>query len=374
MHVRTLTALVGVTLFACTTTSPTDAPHEGGRDVDERADAPPGDAPSDTRPFDAPPTEPYVELEGELGRIRADLGELVIEPYQWWDDFEGHTDGDGSDSLGYAHDFGEARVTTARSHSGSASLRASYPETTTGEPAEGFYEVRPPLTPTPSIYVSFWSYLEQTATATTPNFAGELRTNFRLLKFWRAGGGTPYGGRPQANDTLFFDAAGAVTGHDASASTTVGTEGRPADGALPLGEPRMGAWHFCEYEYALSPSGSVFRSRVDGQRLIDVAGPAEPTSGVIEWTYLFTGGDYYQRNGYVHDVDEYYVSSSVARVVITDASDYAASSRWAIQPVTSSAPLEFRLNLGSFPSGASAWAHVFDGTGAEVLVVQMTTP
>lgn len=347
--------------------------------MDERtdapsADAPPGDAPSDTPPFDAPTTEPYVEIDGDTGRIHADLGGLVIEPFQWWDDFEGHADGTGSDALGYAHDFQEARVSEARAHSGSASLRASYPSTVTGEPAEGFFEVRPPLTPTRSIYVAFWSYLEQTETATTPNFAGELRTDFRLLKFWRAGGGTPYGGRPQANDTIFFDESGAVIAHDASTSTTAGTEGRAPDGAIPLGEPRMGTWHFCEYEYALSADGATFHARIDGGELIDIAGPAEPTSGMIEWTYLFTGGDYYQRNGYVHDVDEYYVSSSVARVVITDADDYLASTRWAIQPVTSSMPLEFRLNVGSFPSGVSAWAHVFDSTGTEVLVVQMMTP
>lgn len=234
------------------------APPDGavGGDADRPLDASTDDAgpPDDAGGSDdgGACTGPFARVSAGVGLIGCVALDARETPTLFFDDFEDGTDGQTTSERGYRAEVNDAVVTTNRAHSGNASVRAEYPATVRGAPAERFFEVHPPIAPTDHVYAAFWSYFEQTEVATMVNWGSDVRTDFRLLKLFRAGGGELYGGRPQANDTLFFASDGSVAGHDAAMISFESVESRPPE---TLDGPGMGAWHFCEYDYALRASG-----------------------------------------------------------------------------------------------------------------------
>ncbi|MCA9610581.1 MAG: hypothetical protein KC619_33525, partial [Myxococcales bacterium] len=120
-------------------------------------------------------------------------------------------------------------------------------------------------------------------------------------------------------------------------------------------------------------SGDVFRAWVDGRLLFEVE--AAHDGGMLTWTYLFIGGDYYEGNGYVHDIDEYYLGRDRARVVATDTPSYAEATSFAIQPVTAwtSSAITFAPNLDAF-DGAAVYLHVFDADDVELWTGTLDAP
>lgn len=220
------------------------------------------------------------------------------------------------------------------------------------------------------LYVSLWGYWERTS-------GSGYHGTFKLLR----GGALPsYSGTPRFYETVFGNDSGKVVQSDTGFHTP-GSGTTYAPWVLP-GEPPAGAkqfdaneWHFLEYYYRLSTPGmadGAFQTWVDGAANVNLENQVTRDSGsnaLIDYTMtLFDGMDGNTEAAFAVYMDDFYVDTTRARVVLTDSAVYGNSAKWAAQPVTSwsDSQISGKLNRAGFSSGETGYLHVFDANGGEV--------
>ncbi len=286
-----------------------------------------------------------------------------------WNNFDSSTIGstsaqNGFDTLNYIGPAPLPAITNTASLSGSNAISVNYPVQTGANRSvvENFIGVGKKISTT-EVYNSFYGSLAQTSGS----------DELRLFKFWRAGSGVPYSGKPAANITFEgFNTLGFTSGCDESANdgTTDYRDPNLPSGAFP--QPiALYQWNYYEFWYKLSTPGVAdggYKMWINGKLIINqdhqVTRPSGSTA-VLEWIFLFNGGDYYANNAYRQWVDDYYLDTTQARVVITDSPVYSSSTKWSIQPIStwSAGSISASINRNGFSSGETGYIYVFDSIG-----------
>ena len=280
----------------------------------------------------------------------------------YFDDFESHALGTTDDEIGWGDaargGMGDASPPEVQSdvvYSGSKCLRMIYP---TGED---------------SVFPQ--STMAFPAGVTTIRFACHARWEWTtrdvqssfIFKWARGGYGTPYSGVPRFYQTIRPNSAGDATGGDMGYVTASGTD-YYGDGA---GNLTRDTWHYIEYEYVLSdPAGTangLYVIRVNGDETAyvkrDVVTRVEAEAGrTIQWLIsLFDGNDSYGTgNEYRLYMDNAYVDTTLARVMLTDNATYSSSTKFIDQSPSSWTDSETAIGSPRY-SGSSSKKHRVTG-------------
>jgi filamentous hemagglutinin family protein len=300
-----------------------------------------------------------------------------------FDDFESAADNAVATSVGYqAVDPYPGtsilpRVTTLRAHNGSKAMRQIYPIVRSGEgtfPKVGISGLN-----STELYVALWGYWERTSGS---GYWG-------VFKLVRGGAFPTYSGTPRFYETVFSNnSTGKIDQQDVGFNTPgSGTTYAPwvLSGDYSRAGPKQfdaNGWHFLEYYYKLSSPGQAngaFQTWVDGKLNVNLVNAVTRDSGssaVIDYTMtLFDGMDGNTSAAFDVFMDEFYVDKTRARVVMTDNSSYASSTKFALQRVTSwnDTQIAGSVNKSGFTSGSTAYLHVFNASGTEVGTPQAIT-
>lgn len=131
---------------------------------------------------------------------------------------------------------------------------------------------------------------------------------------------------------------------------------------------------FYEYEcYAGTVNGndSVFIARANGYELVRFTGSSMRTTANPELIRsamsALTGMQNPTTNNFVHQMSEVYFDASRSRVILTNNSNFSASTKFAVQPVLRWATdVVARKNAPGFSVGESAFLHVWNDDGVKV--------
>jgi hypothetical protein len=304
------------------------------------------------------------------------FGNKAIAAPVKFDDFESASDNALCTSIGYqAVDPYPGtsilpRVSTLRAHNGSKAMRQIYPIVRSGEGT--FPKVGISGLAATELYVALWGYWERTAGS---GYHG-------VFKLVRGGAMPTYSGTPRFYETVFSNnSSGKIDQQDVGFNTpSSGTTYAPwviSGDMSKAGTKQFDAngWHFLEYYYKLSTPGQgdgTFQTWVDGKPNVNLTNAVTRDSGsnaLIDYTMtLFDGMDGNTSAALDVYMDEFYVDKTRARVVMTDNPSYAASTKFALQRVTSwnNTQIEGSVNKSGFASGNTGYLHVFSAAGAEV--------
>ena len=282
--------------------------------------------------------------------------------FDHYDNYNDYADGTTATEIGYLGNGGQVSIVSNESHEGSGkSLERFYAE-------GGDYFPRNHLLVEPSdeIYLAFWAKWDR-----------EVNTEpVGIFKLPRGGSLPNYTGAPRFYETVRSNNDGIITTRDGGIFTdsfSVNNNG-----------PKLfhrGDWHFCEYYFRLSTPGIAdgeFCAWTNGTKTIElldrVTRLGSQSEKKIEYFInFFDGLDQTGNDTFLWQSEEY-ASGSRARVVITDNADYDLSTKFQIQPIQSWSDSEIVAvrEVGSFASGQSAFAHVFNSLGAIVGSQQIT--
>ena len=194
------------------------------------------------------------------------------------------------------------------------------------------------------LYISWW------AKFTASTMGADQSSKFMRLN------GNPYTG-DAGNRTFSWDpSAGNYVFDNAYCPTPTGNDN-------DLGDSQ---WHFLEV-YANQSSLKTLTMRTDGvTTTLNSSG-----CGSWNWDYVwlmgFDRGGTSPTNPTVY-MDQIYIDNTRARVMIGNASTYAASGHFEMQPPTAwnsnGQSVTATVNQGSFANGATAYVYVVDSTGA----------
>jgi len=140
-----------------------------------------------------------------------------------------------------------------------------------------------------------------------------------------------------------------------------------AKASTNLKQISKGSWHFleCWVERDLGAGGGVDQVWVDGTRYINwnniTSASNARYNGAYNWGNYFSGS----QTGTYSQMDDIYVSHTLARVVIGNNSSYSACTNWAIQPPVSwsDTSITITVNQGSFANCETVYLFVVDAGG-----------
>lgn len=282
----------------------------------------------------------------------------------YYDDFESRDVGPTGSSVGgitVSYSPGVS-VTTADSYSGSRCVAADYA-------ANDFPKLYYPLSGPQRVYMSCMYKI----TGSVPGVT--------VWKMARIGAGVEYSGVPRAGSSY--------TGSGSNIPQSFGGEIVNSNGITSYAADNMGVspglayahdeWLFYEIEFdagSIGNSDAVFIERVSNLQTVvwenrPYLTPATPNLP----TWLLT-----PLNGLDNSpptvclMDEFYIDESRARVIMTDANDYASSQIFAMQHITqwSSSSISIRKNAVGFLQGQQAYLHVFNDVGQHIQTVEIT--
>lgn len=321
-------------------------------------------------------------------------GKSPVAPL-YWNDFESQNVGDSYLTCGMANlgnDGTSVVVANDRSFSGTKSLKCVYPPNPT-QTASAFPRVGNNIPNSQSLYMwcrHYWTIV-----------SGVIGDKF-IFKHARAGFGTAYSGQPQFHVTRRYDpATGIQTGADAG-YVVLGTSSYSQDTFGTVISPQNeNTWSASEFVFKLaSPGGidGIYQALVNGKD--NVQGPTvgmfdlngnhlsgangycknnDSAGNSIQWAIsVFDGLDQYGINNTVAQwLDCAYVDITLQRCVMTDNSNYSASAKFMIQIPNGSYPYTdtgatFTYRNDGFTVGQSAWVHMFDVNGNEVVNYPVT--
>jgi hypothetical protein len=295
-----------------------------------------------------------------------------------WDDFQSATVGSNlpgrTPPVGSAGDYERINpsgvssiptISNTRSYSGD---RCAYQRYTAGQ--EVFPKLANSVPNCTEVYIAFWAYYTRyTGTG-----------SYGIFKWNRAGGGPdPYTANPRFYETIRPNSSGTVTtvdrGYLNGSGTTIWDQNQP--GYSAANEPDANGWHFIEYLYKLSTPGVAdgkFFKWSDGLEC-SALGDSQMTrvtgeTGEIEFVISCfdgmssppadTGVDLY--------LDNYWIDSTAQRVVVGNASTWAACTRKDPQPATawSGASISVTANLPNYSSGNTVYFYVVDADNSPI--------
>jgi len=229
----------------------------------------------------------------------------------------------------------------------------------------------------PKVYRTFSPLTDRAYVACYLRWTGTSTTS-TVWKLARFGTGEVYSGTNKfaAEYTASANATGpqslsATTLVDGQIAEYAGTSDVPSH--LTLMTPDT--WHFYEAEISggtLNGNDLFAEQRIDGVPNIRFTGSTFFSTANPQWiNHVLTpvnGLDSSGTRAITFFMDEVYTDGSRARVVMTDAVDYAASTTWALQPVVewSDGAVKCAYNRGSLPVGTTAYRHVFNHDGVRV--------
>jgi hypothetical protein len=219
-----------------------------------------------------------------------------------------------------------------------------------------------------------------------------------IFKWCRSGSnnnGGLYHGFPQFYQTVRPQSSGIVDGGDWAYKDDASVVAEPQDefNGVALPGPTWRQWNFIEHDYALnnpaSSSNGACEMRNNAANMfptpvVNQSGGGALTYGktrtssstaTIDWIILFFDGlSTPGANAYTMNVDELYVDITRQRVVLTDNTTFASSTKFLMQPPTAWGDTQIvaTLNRPTFSGGATGYFHVFNG--AEVVVYSATLP
>ena len=129
-----------------------------------------------------------------------------------------------------------------------------------------------------------------------------------------------------------------------------------------------GTWHFFEC-WVLRDAGSngVDQVWVDGTRYVNWTNIDSYNGALDDYAGNYNFGNYFSGSqpGTYSQIDDIYISHSLARVIVGNASIYSNCTNWAIQPPISwtASSIQIKINQGSFSDGETVYIFVVDGDG-----------
>jgi hypothetical protein len=256
------------------------------------------------------------------------------------------------------------KISSARPYGGTKHARMDYPTNSTGI----FPKLANNVGHMNEVYIAFWAYHSR--------YAGTGSVGSFIFKWNRAGGGPdPYSANPRFYETIRAGTYPDMTWVDRGYVTATGTTW---DQNLPnysgANEQDGDRWNFIEYFYKLSTPGVA-----NGEWRKWVNGIACTTSGANQMTRAaadsqdiqfviscFDGLDSYAAgSGFYLDLDCYWIDSTRQRVVVGNASTWAACTRKDPQPASAWADgsITVTANLPNYASGTTVYFYVIDASG-----------
>jgi hypothetical protein len=323
---------------------------------------------------------------GVLTVVGSGFGSKSTAAPLFFETFESHSAGTLDTAIGLSTDNaiipgGTTRpnVSTARSHSGTKSLRFQYPANPSTD--EVFPKSYLPLSGVDEIYLRCWVYWSAVRGDSVQP----------IFKWSRGGSGAVYSGQPSFHETIFPNSSGVVADDAADCGFNVPTNQDTYDNNIAV-SPSSGVWVFRQYKYKLGTANVangfyVTECAQDGGTIGTNANLLNQVtrtnaSQKIDWVMTpfdgisYGGGDSsYGNNSYDMYIDELYIDSSAACVIVTDNSTWASSTRFAVQPLLTwgSTEITATFNQGNLSSG-TAYAHVWDSTGSYIGSHSFTVP
>lgn len=278
--------------------------------------------------------------------------------FDFYDNYNSYADGTLSGQIGYAggSDYGgRPAIQSEDSHEGNGkALKLIYPAT-----GNRFPKVRRDTAPTETLYAAFWFKW------TAPPSAGDVG----IFKIFRAGEVPAYFAEP-----VFYDTIRGSNGIQTSMDAGVRLEDKSyntAGNRSNLKHANQWLWleYYCELSTAGVADGRYF-CRVNGQTSFsrnDFVTRQIAESRIRYAIGMFDGRDRDAHETGIYQSEEY-LSTSMARVVITDNANYSLSTKWQIQPIVSwsSTSITHGLVLGAVDA-AEAFRHVFNETDQLIL-------
>jgi hypothetical protein len=294
-----------------------------------------------------------------------------------WDDFQSATVGSNlpgrSPPVGAAGAYqrinpsGVSSIPTisdTRSYSGD---RCAFQRYTAGQ--EVFPKLANSVGTIDSVYIAFWAYYTRyTGTG-----------SFGIFKWNRAGGGPdPYTANPRFYETIRPNSSGIVTAIDRGYLNGGGTTwDQAAPGYNAANEPDSDGWHFIEYWYKLSTPGVAngkFHKWSDGLQC-SALGDNEMTrqsgtTGQIQYVISCFDGmsSPPATTGIDLFMDNYWIDVTPQRVVVGNASTWAACTRKDPQPAASwgATSIGVTANLPNYSPGNTVYFYVVDADNVPV--------
>jgi hypothetical protein len=277
--------------------------------------------------------------------------------YDSYTNYNDEVIGTGQVALGYSavESSVQPTIQSNDAHDGGNSLQGFYPAI-----GSHFPKLRRNFTPVDQLYGAF--HFKWTA----PVNAGDVG----IFKLFRAGQ-TNYTGFPRAVETIRSAGNGIQDGSDTGVfRDDAGNSYLIVGNSNSLKDANE--WHFCEYFFKLSAPGvadGAWAGWTNGQ--VSFSNFAAVTrfqagSKIDFFINMFDGRDRDAFDMTVYQSEEY-VSSSQARVVITNTATYANSTIWQIQPIVSWADSQIVIEKtrGALPLGTH-YAHIFNEAGQAV--------
>jgi len=278
--------------------------------------------------------------------------------FDFYDNYNSYADGTLCGEIGYSDGSsygGRPAIQSADSHEGNGkALELIYPALGNRYP-----KVRRDTDPTETLYAAFWFKW------TAPPNAGDVG----IFKIFRTGEVPAYFMEP-----LFYDTIRGSDGIQTTMDAGVRLEDESynqAGNRTNLKHANQWLWleYYCELSTATVADGRYF-CRVNGQT--SFSRNDFVTRQIAESRMRYVIGMFDGRDRDAHETGIYqseeYLSTSMARVVITDNADYSLSTKWQIQPVVSwsNTSITHGQVLGAVGAG-EAFRHVFNESDQLIL-------
>lgn len=324
----------------------------------------------------APGTTPWAggdpdPGDGSITLSGSGFGSKATAAPLFFENFEGFAVGTSAESAGFDGsngDYNGASVQDGNSHSGSRSLHVRYV-------ANEYPTVSKLIPGGLTLYTAAWVYWERAGTATQRH----------IFKVFRGGTGVVYHGNPKYYSTLRPDeVTGQIDSHGDTGINNGDTLYDQLDDEASV-FPQQGQWTFAEVKYVLSTPGvadGLCHIYYNGS-LVSAIDPAMTrAAGVTDelaWVCPWLNGIDQRGDSCVYDLyeDEVLIDTTFARVIATDAADYASSTRWAPQAPSAWSDTVITIespNWSDLTPGSTAYFHVFDSGDNHVGAFARTVP
>lgn len=279
------------------------------------------------------------------------FGTKTSTPY--YDDFEDRPTGAVGGTIGSLVVSTNTGTTIdgAVAHSGTKSLRHDYS-------IVDFPKIYKNLNNTSKVYFS--CYLK---------FVGTI-SGGAVWKMARVGAGDAYTGTPRVGSSYTSSSGNtpqAFSGEVVSSNGIVGWSEHNTSSVNPASAFTNGSWHFYEmkvYTGTVNGNNMKFIESVDNKITVSIINREYLTSAnsaLLSWLLTPENG-LDGSPSIIYNMDDIYIEESWARVVMTNSANYASSTKWEVQPVTSWSDTKITTakRRGAFAIGEIAYLHTFD--------------
>lgn len=265
-------------------------------------------------------------------------------------------------------------IVNDKAHSGTKSLCMVYPQNSgsVGSSFPGIGKTIASGAGATDFYSGQWVYWAWTV--------GTVQSSF-IFKWGRGGAGQHYHGTPQFHCTIRPSSSGTVPSTDSGYTRPDGTDIH--DNTINS-QPTRDGWHWVEYKYRLSTPGVAdgkYQWLCDGvvnSNLTSAMTRESTDTSTLTWVMgTMDGNDTYGlTNEYRLWNDEMLLDTTFARVIITDNTTYASSTKWAPQSCSAWSNTQITIPTPNYSTLASgtAYAHVFDANDNHVTSIAVTVP